>query len=452
MVAWSTALGLGLRTSGARQLAADLNDGKLFYTVRFTLFSVHLVLGLLGLSIGLIFSHQIAGYVFNGSVSSFDVKLISIGVFFALIGASQTAQLQGLRLIPQLAKVKVYSSIISAVLGCLTIWLYGKQSIPIFVIFVPIITCLIAYKYTPKLSFNSDNRASFTDFFSRFKLMLSLGVVFMLSGVITTGNQFLVRYLIMENYGAESVGIFQASWAISITYVGFILASMGTDYFPRLTEVIQNKNKVTSLINDQTQIAIMFAAPVFIIMLTFSEYIIELLYSSEFRSASEILRWQILGDVFKLISWALAFVILAKAKSVLFLATEVIWNVLYVSLVYLGFEFWGVNSTGYAFAVSYFIYFLLIYRIVIGLWGFGFSRENKVLSIWLLLASILIIFTGFYSSLLSLLVGSAVSLIFICYSLEKLGTLNVNSSKIKLLLTKYHQLKEIAFGVFGNRL
>ncbi len=107
-----------------------------------------------------------------------------------------------------------------------------------------------------------------------------------------------------------------------MTYIGFVLTAMGTDYYPRLTAAIHDHATVNRLVNEQTEVALLLAGPVFLAMLGLAPWVIQLLYSSRFRPAVDVLRWQMLGDVLKVASWPLGFIILAAGDGRTFMLTE----------------------------------------------------------------------------------------------------------------------------------
>src|ERR1019366_2843077 len=109
---------------------------------------------------------------------------------------------------------------------------------------------------------------------------------------------------------------------ISMQYVTFVLTAMGTDYYPRLTGVIHDHEAAGRLVNEQAEIATLLSAPVFIAMMATAPWVIHLLYAASFTPAIEILRWQVLGDVFKVASWPLGFLILAAGDGKTFFLTE----------------------------------------------------------------------------------------------------------------------------------
>ena len=96
-----------------------------------------------------------------------------------------------------------------------------------------------------------------------------------------------------------------------MTYLGFVLGAMGTDYYPRLSACIHDPAAACRLVNEQTEVALLLTAPALIALLAVSPWLIPLLYTAEFAPAVGILHFQLLGDLLKVMSWPLGFVILA---------------------------------------------------------------------------------------------------------------------------------------------
>jgi O-antigen/teichoic acid export membrane protein len=173
--------------------------------------------------------------------------------------------------------------------------------------------------------------------------------------------QLWIRVEVGNTLGTESLGHFQAAWTISMQYIGFVLGAMGADYYPRLTGVIHDHKAATRLVNEQTEIALLLSAPVFIAMIGLTPWVIHLLYTDAFLPAVEVLRWQILGDVLKVASWPLAFVILAAGAGKTFFVTETI-AVLILGGLIAGFSSSiGIKITGIAFLISYEVLLPLVY-------------------------------------------------------------------------------------------
>jgi probable addiction module antidote protein len=106
--------------------------------------------------------------------------------------------------------------------------------------------------------------------------------------------------------------------------VNFVLGAMAADYYPRLTGVTTNKDKMGRLVNEQTEIAILLALPGLLFTLAFAPWLLEILYSREFINATALLHWFILGCMARVISWPLGFVMLALGKVYLLALRKVV--------------------------------------------------------------------------------------------------------------------------------
>jgi len=160
-----------------------------------------------------------------------------------------------------------------------------------------------------------------------------------------------------------------------------VLMAMGTDYYPRLTGVIRDHNAATKLVNEQTEIATLLSAPVFIAMMAVAPWVIHLLYAASFTPAIEILRWQVLGDVLKVATWPLGFVILAAGDGKTFFASETAAWISTTGLITGLVPVMGLQITGIAYLAMYAFYLPLLYWLARRRIGFHWSRSVLFLSI-----------------------------------------------------------------------
>lgn len=436
----STLFGMGLSTSGVRELALSNENIKKLSLVRTALFSANFILGLLAFFIILFFKENITKLFFQHSNHQFALFVIAVGVFFSLISSSQTTLLQGLRKIADLAKVKVFGALAATMIGLFSVWQFGESGVPFFVIVLPLTTSFVAFFYTRKLPKLTSSSISIQELKTQWQGMFSLGFAFMLTGLMGTGSQLIVRYIVTQELNIESVGYFQAAWQISMTYISFVLGSMAADYYPRLTQQIHDKETTNRMVNEQTEIAIILAAPVLLGMLTFAPLVIHLLYSSEFTESVEILRWQVFGDLIKIISWPLGFVLLAKGYSKLFFCTELLWNSTYVCFVYLGIGHFGIQVTGYAFVVSYFIVLLFCFFGVKKLNDFYLSKKNIKWSLLLIISCSILLFLSYYNAVYSFVFGLLLILFSVVFLFKFFSELGFKCRKLEKVLNAFKNI------------
>ena len=209
--------------------------------------------------------------------------------------------------------------------------------------------------------------------------MAKLGAAFMLGGLATTATLLLVRGHITQELGLEAAGQFAAAWGITITYVGFLLGAMAADYYPRLTEVINDRAATIRLVNDQAQLVLAIGGPVLLLLIGLAPWVVTLLYSAEFVPAAELLQWQTVGNVFKLASWALAFSVVAAARSKTFVMIELSFNIVFLALIWCLLPVLGLTVTAIAFLVGYVVYLAIVYIVARTLLDFRWKTPSLAL-------------------------------------------------------------------------
>ena len=284
-----------------------------------------------------------------------------------------------MRRIGDLGRITVFSAVVGTFAGLLAVWQYGEAGLVWFVMVQPLATIAIARSYTNRLPTPTAVPPSAAEVWDVWKPMAKLGAAFMLGSLATTATLLLVQGHITQELGLEAAGHFAASWGITMTYVGFLLGAMAADYYPRLTEVINDRSAATLLMNDQTQLGLAVGGPFLLLLIGLAPWAITLLYSVEFAPAVELLQWQTVGNVFKLASWALAFSIVAAARSKTFFLMEISFNIVFLAMIWLLLPVLGLQVTAIAFMVGYVVYFATVNILAHKLQGFRWERMSFLL-------------------------------------------------------------------------
>ncbi|MFK8015902.1 MAG: oligosaccharide flippase family protein, partial [Gammaproteobacteria bacterium] len=246
----STLAGCGVGTSGVRQLAATPDDPATLGIVRRALWTAHLFLGLFGMVLLWLFRAPLTQWVFGHLEHTAQVGWLGIGLLLTLIAGSQTALLQGLRRIEDLARVSILSAVVGAALGVLAVYLLGSDGVIWFVVVAPAANAFVASCYAARLPRLSSN-VEIVAVRQQWLALLKLGVPLMCAGLIMLVTQLIGRSFVLRELGLDASGYFQAAWAISMIYVGFVLNAMAMDYYPRLSAAITNHETARQLVNEQ---------------------------------------------------------------------------------------------------------------------------------------------------------------------------------------------------------
>jgi O-antigen/teichoic acid export membrane protein len=182
---------------------------------------------------------------------------------------------------------------------------------------------------------------------------------FAFATVVAAGLQawtiLAIRGSVAGQLGLGAAGLFDAGWSISMVYVMLILGSFSTYYLPTLAAAEANGSR---LIDDVLRTTLLLVVPLIAFVMAMRPVLLVVLYSPEFLVASSMMRWMLLGDFFKVLSFVLAMPMLARADLRFFLAGEIGWSVLMLtgSQIFLK-SGRGIEGLGAVFAISYAAYF-----------------------------------------------------------------------------------------------
>jgi len=186
---------------------------------------------------------------------------------------------------------------------------------------------------------------------SHFSLM---GIVSIISAL---GSILVVRYYIGINLSWVEAGYWQGIIYISDAYLMLITLTLSVYYLPKFSE-IQDKNKLKREIINSYKWIIPIVSSMAIVIFMLKVIIIELLFSKDFYPMVTLFKWQLIGDVIKMSSWVLGYLLIAKSLTKLFVSTEIIFSISFVMLAILFINLYGLIGVTYAFSLNYLLYFL----------------------------------------------------------------------------------------------
>lgn len=167
----------------------------------------------------------------------------------------------------------------------------------------------------------------------------------------------IVRNHLATQYGWEQVGYWQAVSKVSDAYLLFLTTAINIYYLPKLASTHERQSLVTELRNAYRYlipVVIALAALVYLLR----DVVTQLLFNANFSSANSLYGPQLVGDVLKVASFVLSYLMLAKAMTRLFVVSECVFAVSHLALVYVFTAYFGLIGAMYAFAVNYLLYLL----------------------------------------------------------------------------------------------
>ena len=415
-----TISGMGIQTSGVRQTAEAVsrNDQRKIAVTIITLRRLSIIFGIFGMLLLTLLSTPISLITFGNADNNSDIAILSVTLLLSAVSGGQYALIQGMRRIGDLARLSIFGALFGTIFSIPIVYVWGQKGIVPFLIAVAAMGILTSWWYARKI-YISQIKIDWSDIWEEAGNLLKFGVAFMVTAVLTAGSTYLLRVLVVRELGLDAAGLYQAAAILSVVYVGFILDAMGKDYYPRLTAISKDNAACNQLINEQAEVGILLSVPGILATLTFAPIILHLFYSAKFIAAYEILRWQILGILLRIVTWPMGFAIIAKGEMKIFFWTELLANVVLIGMTWLGIIYFGLPGTGMAFFGMYLCYWLLIFVVVKQMTGFSWSRANIRLGV-LTIPAVIIVFSIYYvlTEFWYMILGGALSVALGCYSIK----------------------------------
>ena len=378
-----TIAGLGINTSGVRQIAEAVGTGdeERIATTVLTLRRVAFVSGAMGAVLLLLLCQPVSWLTFGDFKQSGAVALLALAAFFGDVSAGQGALIQGMRRIADLARMNVLGALYGTVFSLAIVYfLRDDRGVVLSIVCVAGMSILTSWWYARKIKVKNI-RITLRQVMDEAAGLLKLGVVFMASSLMTLGANYLICITIRRQLSKEAVGFYLAAYAWGGQYVGIILQAMGADFFPRLTAVAKDNVEANRLVNEQAEVGLLMAGPGILATLSLAPVVIVLFYSKKFGPAAEILRWICLGMMLRVVVWPMGFIVLAKGARKVFFWTELLTSAGYVGLVWGGLKVFGLTGTGIAFFVWNALSSIVVYLIVRRMSGFRWSAANRRLAL-----------------------------------------------------------------------
>lgn len=375
-----TFAGAGVSFSGVREIAKDAEGVNSEATARVAhaVRRISLLLGLLGALVAATLARPLSGWVFEDATHAPSVALLGVAVCLLVVSGGQKALVQGCRRIGDIARIQVLSAVLSTLLAVgLYAWL-GRGGILPVLILTACCNLSLTWHFSRKIELVA-TQVRWKEVFAEAKPLLGLGLAFMWSMLLMSLVDLFIRSFILRELGIDSVGIYQAAWAISGLFASFILNAMGADFYPRLTAVQSNHPEMVRLINEQTEIGILLALPGILGTLAFAPWVMALLYSAKFTVGAQLLPWLVLGVFGRVVMWPMGFVFLAKGAKGHFAAIETVLKIPRVLFVIILVKEWGLVGAAVAWPINYIINFCIVYPVTRGMIDFRYQRSSALL-------------------------------------------------------------------------
>jgi O-antigen/teichoic acid export membrane protein len=414
----------GLPTTSVREIAVSdsKKDSYSFQKANYLNHKIAFGVSILGALLSIIFSKKLSIWTFGNQKYQFWFFILSANFFLTNLSTARIAVLKGKRMLKQLA----FSNVIIAILTTITsvfIYYFFKFDGIIWVILTSgFINFGVNFVYTKNYHSKSFN-LSFSEIIEQSKPILKLGFLLSVNVIFGQICTFLIKlYLNQKGVSSTILGFYEVSTVILVSYLGMVFTAMSVDFYPRLTTIHTNKKQSNELVNNQLQISLLLGTPAIVILYSLAPFLIKLLYSEAFLPVNQILLFGLLAVIIKMITWPLAFIVLAHGDKKQYFKQEFVSDFLNVSLTVLFYRQFGLYGIGVASLLNYIIYGIYVYWIVHTKFGFQFNKITLKIVVVALVLVILSVFSVLYlRDYFELFAFAFLSVIALLFSFLELG-------------------------------
>ena len=332
----------------------EIQTKRILSTLFYTIIAAAIITG----SILLVTSNYYSVLLFQTTTYRFFFQILAFLMPLYIGSILLISILNGRNKYNWVINLSIFGSVLSLIITLAGIYFFQTKGALMSLIIVPVLLSVISwYLVFKEKPFFEFIKISYFDLsvlksFSHYSLMA------LVSGIIGPIVYIAIRNEIANQSILDS-GNWEALNRISNYYLLFVNTILMVYYYPKL--VMANTKIETQKVFTDFYKQIL---PMFILgMLLFyflKDWLIPLLLSDDFLKIKELVFWQAVGDIFKVISWILGLQFFAKKLTRAFIITEIIsLIILYCSSQYFINGF-GVVGAVQAHALTYFLYSVVL--------------------------------------------------------------------------------------------
>ena len=290
----------------------------------------------------------------NGTQYVFVFKLLAVALPFITTNGILIAIINGQSAYKKVVKINIVANLIGLAITITLITTVGIKGALAALISIPALVLLVTLIALGK---EGDVLAHirFSNFHSASIYSLGSYTVMALFSMIVLP----IVYIAIRKEIGEGAGYWDAMTRLSDYYVKFVATLMTLYILPQLAKAQTDSAFRKEIFGFYKTILPLFSVGLLVIYLL-RDFIVQLVFTTAFMPMTELFKWQLLGDLFKVSSIVIGYQIIAKNNLKLFLITEVIsLMIIYFSGIYFVQNF-GYEGASMAHCLSYFIHLLVL--------------------------------------------------------------------------------------------
>lgn len=348
-----TGAGLGVSQSAVRDISeANAQNDKIKFSSIITLTNnIIIFTSLSGIIITIIISPFLSKWSFGNNSYTIAFIWVSTVVGMNILSEGQLAILKGMRQLGALAKASIFGSVAGLLSAIPFYYFLGKSGIVPSLIITSFVTLFFSNLFVRKIQYKKI-RFSFKEIYKDSSPMIKMGISLMLVSFIGYLFDLIIITYISKYGGLEDVGYYHAGTTIISSYFGVVITAMQTDYYPRISAVYKDNEKLKIEMNRQSETGLVMIFPLVVLFVFFSSFFIRFLYSSEFGPTSLYTDYAMIGTIIIIVSNCMGMILIAKQASNIFIYSVLIQRILLIIVYILAYNNLGLMGLGISYIIT----------------------------------------------------------------------------------------------------
>lgn len=321
-------------------------------------------IALLGAFSLILFYQEVSNFILHqpGWSSLFLVTGIVLPLF--VINSIALALLNGMGKTRQYLLLNAMTAFVNMLAVVVLSMLAGVEGALYGLLFGPMLACIVSagyvFKYYGKLFSVAIRGDVQLEWVRRLFQFAAMALISMFTYALIP---MAIRDELAKQVGWQEAGYWQAVWQVSGAYLGVITSGFTVYYLPKLSQLKNDEDiRLEMLCFYRTVMPFVLLMGGMVYLLR--EPVLLMLYSEKFLPSSPLFGWQVAGDMLKILSWVLSYMLIAKKMTAWFIGTELIFVLLtYVSNVIL-IPVIGIKAPVVVYAGMYALYAVFMYLLI----------------------------------------------------------------------------------------
>lgn len=324
-----------------------------------------LLTAVVGMAACMAFAPLLSRWAFDGDRSyTVSFMVLSFAVAATAVTGGELAVMRGTGMLRQIILNQLISVLMSLFISAPLYWWLRYDGIVPAMALVSVSSMTVACCFSFR-RFPYRVRLFSWNYLKQGTGMIGMGINFTIIAFLGAWAwSFLAHYMTVQG-GETLTGIYSAGYML-VTYMTTLLFSViDSEYLPRLSAVRDDLDQAHVIMNNQAMAMMMLAAPfviLFILLAPVAVYVV--MDYDKFQPSIQLAQMAAIGLFFKSISQPIAYLVVARIDSRIFLIQESVCFVLLVICVITGYDMAGILGIGVAFAIWELLYLIMILVVV----------------------------------------------------------------------------------------